>query len=404
MKFIVLTVFLLIFIEINQSISSDNTLSKEVYTESTSYNQNDKKAQIASEISKSRFALPDVIDRVSPAIVGINVTEIKQVSYGSSYNDPIIEYFFGRQSRQTRQYEVKSLGSGYIISSDGYVLTNHHVAGNASKIVVTLTNGEKYNADIIGTDVTSDVCLLKIDTKSELPFLVLGNSNETRVGEWVLALGNPFGLFDINTKPTVTIGIVSNKSVSFVEQDRQNLRIYKDMIQTDAAISSGNSGGPLVNVLGEVVGMNTIIWSTAQSNAGSGSIGIGFAIPINIIKTIVSELKLNGTIDRDFNIGMDVSNMDERIARYLKTEITDAVVVFEFDRNSKAQEAGLKLGDIILEINGFSIRNKDQYIIAMGCERVGNTVDFKVLRDGNIVDIKLKLERNENNSKVRIRN
>ena len=247
--------------------------------------QTHQRAQQDDDISSSRKnAITRAVQRCSPAIVGINVTETRSQYYRDPiddfFRDPFLEQFYGRRSRTYKQdYEVRSLGSGFLISSDGYILTNDHVAGNASKIVVTLTNGAKHDAKIIGSDPTTDITLLKIDGTG-FPYLNMVNSSEVEVGEWAIAFGNPFGLFDNNAKPTVTVGVVSNTGVSFSQTDGPDVeRVYRNMIQTDAAISSGNSGGPLVNAQGGVIGMNTVIYSTATSSRGAGSIGIGFAIP-----------------------------------------------------------------------------------------------------------------------------
>ncbi len=344
-------------------------------------------------ISQRSSVFTRTVAQCSPAIVGINVTEVLQIEQQySNYNDPLFEYFFGRRNRQPEEYQVENLGSGYIISPDGYILTNHHVAGNASKVVVTMTDGKKYNAKIVGADMVSDVCLLKIDGQN-LPYMKLGNSDNIMVGEWVLAFGNPFGLFARNTKPTVTVGIVSNNCVSFVQPDKPYNRIYKNMIQTDAAISSGNSGGPLVNAMGEVIGMNTIIWSTAQSSEGAGSIGIGFAIPINRVKNIVDRLIKDGSIDRTFELGMEVRDIDRNLARYIGTNLTEAVVVYSFNNYSPAKQAGFALGDIITEIDGTKITKTEDYYLIMNDAAFGDVLDCKVIRDGREVNIRLELKK-----------
>lgn len=355
---------------------------------------NRDKADLAKKndnITKERTSiLTKTVSEVSPAIVGINVTEVYRRR--PSMHDQMMNYFFGRRADRYREYEVKGLGSGYIISSDGYILTNHHVAGNASEVIVSMTDGKKYNAEIVGADMVSDVCLLKIDAEEDLPYLELADSDNIQIGEWVLAFGNPFGLFDKNSKPTVTLGIVSNNCVSFLEEDRPYNRIYKNMIQTDAAISSGNSGGPLVNADGEVIGMNTIIWSTSQSQAGAGSIGIGFAIPINRVKKIVDLLIEDGEIDRDFRNPMEVREMDRRIADYLKTDLREAVVVFSFPSNSPVDKAGFEPGDIITEINGHKILNMEDYLIALGDMVRGDTVKFTIQRGKKRMSKKLELK------------
>lgn len=206
--------------------------------------------QADDEITSSRQnAITKAVKLCSPAVVGINVTETRTQYYRDPmddfFRDPFFEQFFGRRSRTYKQdYEVRSLGSGFIISSDGYILTNDHVAGNASKIVITLTDGSKHDATVIGTDPTTDITLLKIDG-SGFPALKFASSRDLEVGEWAIAFGNPFGLFDNNAKPTVTVGVVSNTNVSFTQADDGGFdRVYRDMIQTDAAISSGILGGP----------------------------------------------------------------------------------------------------------------------------------------------------------------
>ncbi|RJP63788.1 MAG: 2-alkenal reductase, partial [Ignavibacteriales bacterium] len=201
--------------------------------------------------------ITETVKNVSPAVVGINVTEIRTYRdpYASFFgNDPFFRQFFGDR---TYNQEVKSLGSGTIISKDGYILTNDHVAGNADKIVVTLTDGTHQNAKIIGSDPVSDICVLKIEGEN-LPYIPFGNSDDVMIGEWVIALGNPFGFFEINDQPTVTVGVISAKGMNV---DPVNNRYYLGMLQTDASINSGNSGGPLVNSLGELIGMNTLIYT-----------------------------------------------------------------------------------------------------------------------------------------------
>ena len=218
------------------------------------------------EITNSRRnIITETVKKVSPAIVGINVTQVVQVDpFGSMFNnDPFFRQFFGNQQYSQK---VKSLGSGYIISSDGYIVTNDHVAGNASEITVTMTDGEQVPAKLVGSDQSSDICLLKIN-KTNLPYVTFGNSDDVIIGEWVIALGNPFGLFEVNDKPTVTVGVVSSTGLNLGSIDN---RYYLNMIQTDAAINGGNSGGPLVNSLGEIIGMNTIIYTAGgvQGNMG----------------------------------------------------------------------------------------------------------------------------------------
>ena len=339
-------------------------------------------------VSNSRqTAITETVRIASPAIVGINITEVRQVNdspFGGFFGDPFFNQFFNGRRRNV---EVQQVGSGFIISSDGYILTNDHVAGNAKKIVITMTNGEKYDAKIIGSDPVADVALLKVEG-SNFPFLAFSNSDDIIIGEWSIAFGNPFGLFDNNAKPTVTVGVVSNSGVSF----KQDNRVYKNMIQTDAAISSGNSGGPLLNARGEVIGMNTVIFSTATSNSGSGSIGIGFAVPINRVKRILETLKAEGKVDRNFTPGFFVRQIDDQVARYFQLEKKQGVVVVEVRRGTPGDKAGIEPGDIILEIDGAKIEKNEDLEMVIFDGIVGQTMQVLINRSGETIKKKLYLE------------
>lgn len=340
---------------------------------------------IQDDINNSRRnIITQTVEKVSPAVVGINVIEIRQYRDPFSYffDDPFFRQFFG--DRGNYRQRVQGLGSGYIISPDGYIVTNDHVAGNASEITVTLTDGSHYKAEIVGTDPTSDICLLKIDGKN-LPYLELGNSDDVIIGEWVIALGNPFGLFELNDKPTVTVGVISATGMNL---EPINNRYYINMLQTDAAINGGNSGGPLVNSLGQVIGMNTLIFT---AGGVQGNIGLGFAIPINKVKRIVTELKEKGSIDRDFQIGMSIQSIDEGIARYYDLKSTKGVIVTRVVPNSPADEAGIKTGDIILEVEGYKINNEKTIFGVFQEFRVGQTITLKILRDNSELTRKMKL-------------
>lgn len=355
-------------------------------------------SQVNDDISSSRQnAITRAVAKARPAIVGINVTEVRQVVYRNPFGGSLLERLFGIQSDRVRNYEVKGLGSGFIISPDGYILTNFHVAGNAKKIVVTTTGGKQYDAEIVGADPVSDIALLKINSDEPFPYLEFADSKDLIVGEWVIAFGNPFGLFDVNAKPTVTVGVVSNMGMSFLEDMDGRKSVYKDMIQTDAAISSGNSGGPLVNANGKVVGMNTMIFSTAQSNSGAGSIGIGFSIPINRIKYIVGLLKDHTKINRNVFLGINVQEIDDNIRAYLNLPDIRGVVIYSIVNRGPADEAGLEPGDIILEVNGHKILREDDYYIELYDSMVGDNMEFKILRGDKEKTIKLQLQEPQQN-------
>ncbi len=345
----------------------------------------DQKDKNNDEITNTRRnIITETVRNVSPSIVGINVIEIREYKdpFFSMFDDPFFQRFFG--NRGTYNREVKGLGSGYIISSDGYIVTNDHVAGNATKITITLTDGRQFDAKLIGSDSASDICLLKIDGE-DLPFVTLGNSDDIIIGEWVIALGNPFGLFELNDKPTVTVGVVSATGMNL---DAINNRYYLNMIQTDASINGGNSGGPLVNSEGQVIGMNTLIFT---SGGNTGNIGLGFAIPINKVKRIIEELKEKGSIDRNFEIGMRIQTIDEGIARYYHLENTKGVIVTKIYPNTPAEKGGIEIGDIILEVEGYKINNENTIFSVFHEFRAGQTVTLKIIRDEKELTKQMKL-------------
>ncbi len=318
---------------------------------------------------------------VSPAVVGINVTEIRQVRDIFSM-DPMYRYFFGDR---VYNQQIKNLGSGVIISPDGYILTNDHVAGNAVEAIITMTDGTQHEAKIIGSDQSSDICLLKIEGEN-LPYVKIGDSDKILIGEWVIALGNPFGLFDINDQPTVTVGVISAKGMNIGAEKN---RYYVNMIQTDAAINTGNSGGPLVNAYGELIGMNTLIYTAGSA----GNIGLGFAIPINKIKKVIEELKANGKVDRDFWTGLSIQTIDQAIAKAYNLKSSSGVIVTQVLANSPAQKAGIEVYDIITGINNFKINNETTMIGKLQEFRSGDLLEIKILRDGNSMTKKMRLEK-----------
>ena len=328
--------------------------------------------------------ITETVKNISPSVVGINVIEIRQYRdpFSSFFDDPFFRQFFG--DRGNYNQKVKGLGSGFIISPDGYIITNDHVAGSATEITVTMTNGEHYDARIIGTDPVSDICLLKIDEEN-LPYAPLGSSDDIIIGEWVIALGNPFGLFDLNDKPTVTVGVISATGMNL---EPLNNRYYLNMLQTDAAINGGNSGGPLVNSIGEVIGMNTLIYT---AGASQGNIGLSFAIPVNKVKRIVSELKENGKIERDFDVGLRIQSLDEKIAEYYNLSTSGGVIITQVASGSPADKAGLKVGDIILEVENYKINNEQTLIGVFQEFRTGQTVSLKIVREEETLSKRMAL-------------
>lgn len=294
-------------------------------------------AQVALDQSR-RTAITKAVETVSPAVVSIGV---KQVVAGKRTYNP----FFGVIT--TPNQEVESTGSGFIISEDGLVVTNQHVAGaNASSIQVTLSDGSVHQAELIGSDELTDLSVLKIKNAGPFPFLDFGDSETVLVGEWAIAVGNPFGLFR-DGQATVTVGVVSGTKRDF-KPDPNDPRIYVDMIQTDAAINRGNSGGPLVNALGHVIGVNTFIFT---GNTNSGFVGLGFAIPSNRVRKIVEQLINEGKVNLDYNLGMEFTTVTRELAIRYQLPLQGLLVV-TLQKDGLAYKNGLLPGDIILSING----------------------------------------------------
>jgi len=367
----------------NSTLVEDSLFVNNLYAKSSLDSAN-------QDINSSRQnSITRAVKILSPAVVGITVTQVHEYRRRSPFStrDPMLREFFPELFKDYRyQQQFSSLGSGFVISSDGFILTNEHVVENAVEVIIAMTNGKKTEAKIVGIDSKSDVALLKIDMNS-LQYAKLGNSNDVILGEWAIAAGNPFGLFEINNRATVTVGVISALNRDFGEM---NGRIYQDMIQTDASINHGNSGGPLCNSMGEVIGMNTFIYS----DRGEGSVGIGFAIPINRISRLIDDLKTNREIDRDFWIGIRVKNLDRIIARKMGYDGTDGVVVTYIDRRSPAEKADMKLGDIIIKIGNTPIELDKHITEAIYGDdlRVGDSLDFQVWRDGKILILRLDLE------------
>jgi len=340
------------------------------------------------EVSRENV-LTNSISIASPGVASINVTQIQRFSVNPWFEqfqrDPVFSQLF---PSELNMREVKSSGSGVVISPDGYVVTNDHVVENASKIIVTLPGGNEYEAEVIGVDQLTDLALLKLDGNN-FPYMKIGDSDKLIIGEWVIALGNPFGLFDVNQQPTATIGIVSGKNMDF---GQQGSHVFQDMIQTDAAINPGNSGGPLVNVKGEVIGINTFIYTGNRNR--QGSIGIGFAIPINRALSIVKELRSKGRIIRGFNLGFRGQSLDSRTAKLWQMNSNQGVIIAQIAPNSPADKAKLQYMDVILSVENQNVSSsKDIYeIIAVLDLRPGDRISLKVWREGRIINRYLILD------------
>ncbi len=326
-------------------------------------------------VSLGQSSLPDFTEAAAKTVHA--VVHIKTKFTEEYMSNPIYDFFFGVQPRRYQQTVPLSSGSGVIVSPNGYIVTNYHVIRNADVIEVTLNDKRKFKAKVVGVDKMTDLALLKIDADN-LPFLEYGDSDKLKVGEWVLAVGNPF-----NLTSTVTAGIVSAKARSLSLMSRFGIEAY---IQTDAAVNPGNSGGALVNTKGELVGINAAI----ASNTGSYT-GYSFAIPVNIVKKVVADLIKYGKVQRAF-IGASIVDLNADIAKYLGVNKTEGVYIYEVNPKGAAAEAGIKAGDIITKVNDIDIKSLPELQEQLAKYRPGDIVNITVLRDGKPHKFEVKLK------------
>lgn len=345
----------------------------------------------------------DVAEKVMPAVVHIKSTQVQNVQdyQYRQYQDPfrdffdndLFERFFGPEFRyETPQPQQRGpharvgTGSGVIISSDGYIVTNNHVIDNADDIEITLHDNRVYKAKVIGTDPLTDLAVLQIKEKY-LPYLPMTNSDEVRVGEWVLAVGNPF-----NLNSTVTAGIVSAKARNLnLLQDQSAIESF---IQTDAAVNRGNSGGALVNLQGGLIGINTAIASPTGAYAG-----YGFAIPSSIVNKVVEDILKYGMVQRGY-LGLMIRSVDGNLAKEYGLDVTEGVYVDSISGNSAAGDAGVKVGDVILEANGAKTRTSSELLESIARHRPGDKVSLKIDRKGEEMDYLVTLRNAEGEAKL----
>ncbi len=357
---------------------------------SISQNNTNDTQQIRGNPSPQRFlSFVDIVKKVKPAVVRVVSTiEVREGFFDFFEDDDFFRRFFGFPEERRRR--TTGIGSGFIISSDGYVLTNHHVIDKAISVSINTVDGKKYKAKIVGADKKSDVALLKVN-ENNLPYLVLGDSSKVEVGEWVIAIGNPMGDI-LRGDVTVSAGIVSAKGRQL------GLADYEDFIQTDAAINRGNSGGPLVNIRGEVIGMASAILSPT-----GGNIGIGFAVPSNMAKFVMEQLKKNGRVIRGF-LGVSVGSVTDEVAEVLKLQNLKGAIVHSVEKGKPADKAGLKQYDVIIEFDGQKIENHSQLRALIGQTSPGKKVNLKVIREGKEITIPVvvgELEEEESTPRYR---
>jgi serine protease Do len=331
-------------------------------------------AQAAGYPATTAQGLPDfvsLVNKVGPVVVNVSTTQIRKKTaeempspFGGNdpFNDFWQRFFGGRMPRGPQRQ--RGLGSGFIIDRDGTILTNYHVVDGAEKVVVTLSDGKSFDAKVLGRDQKTDIAIVKIDAGHDLPAATIGDSDQLQVGEWVIAIGNPFGL-----DHTVTSGIVSAKGRQI------GAGPYDSFIQTDASINPGNSGGPLLNMRGEVVGINTAIFSQS-----GGNIGIGFAIPSNLVKGLVPQLKDKGKIVRGY-LGTVIQRVTPELAETLGLKSPRGALVAEIGKDGPAERAGLRAGDVIVEFNGKEVKDSTDLPLQVAGVAPGKTVQIKILRD-----------------------
>lgn len=357
---------------------------------------------LAAQENNLMTAVMDVAQRTGPAVVAIKTERIDHYRvrsnyFGNPYDDQAFDQFFENFFGISPNYEQKSLGlgSGVIIDARGYILTNDHVVDGADKITVTLPDGRKYDAQLTGVDTRSDLAVIKItppksisSTTDALPVATIGNSENLKIGQWVVAIGNPFGNVLDDPQPTVTSGVVSALHRNLPQTSRHDSD-YSDLIQTDAAINPGNSGGPLVNLMGEVIGINVAIFSTS-----GGYQGVGFAIPVNYAKAIVDQLVDGKKIEYGW-IGVRIQDINPRLAQYFSLSVHEGVLITKVLDNAPASKAGLKDGDIILAVNKIKVRNCAALIKQISTAQIGKPVTLQIWRDQKNIDVSVTVEHNQ---------
>jgi serine protease Do len=347
----------------------------------TVFSEDDQSIEALRRMGK---AFASIAGKTSPAVVGIRATKTLQNdtlkdSSGESNNpfdDQMFEYFFRRRApRPEQQDRPKQIaqGSGFLVTADGYILTNNHLVGEAEEIRVQLDDRRTVKAKLIGTDPETDVAVIKVDVKDG-PYVELADSDSLEVGEWVIAIGNPFGL-----SHTVTAGIVSAKGRNDI-----GVANFEDFIQTDAAINFGNSGGPLLNLDGKAVGINTAIIGPG------GNVGIGLAIPINMAKSIYEQLKENGKVVRGY-LGVKIGNLDSGVGEFYGASSDKGAMVAEVMDGSPAEKAGIKVDDIVVELQGEPVAGANELMNRVAMFKPGTDVDLTILRDGKKKEITVTL-------------
>ncbi len=346
--------------------SIDGTTKDNVWSEKSS---KDRKPYMETAYNNGLIKL---VEEAGSSVVSIYTTKVVHVPFFQLPDDPLFDMFRYYGGPQNKTSRTRALGSGFVISADGYIITNNHVVENADEIMVTFEeHGKEYPAKVVGNDKRSDVAIIKIEPDKALPALPLGNSDNLKVGEFVVAIGNPLGL-----EHTVTTGIVSALGRRNVSPSAEH--VYSNFIQTDASINPGNSGGPLINIYGEAIGINTAI---------ANGQGIGFAIPINMVKKILPQLIANGRVVRSY-LGVQIQSVTPPIAKSLGLKKSEGSIVISVVPGGPADKAGLKPEDVILEIEGQPVKSSDDLMWLIGTSEPGSSITLKLWRKGETIDVK----------------
>jgi serine protease Do len=323
-----------------------------------------------------RNAIVVATEQVAPAVVSIK-------AFYRVRTRPMYDWFWNRYYPGQVRTDARQ-ASGFIIDKKGYAFTNYHVVESVDRIQVTLSDGKEYAATLVGSAPSYDLALIKIDG-DDFPAAPLGNSDDLLVGEWAIAIGSPFGTYLTDTQPTVTVGVISANHRD-IKQEEDSQQIFNDMIQTDAAINPGNSGGPLVNSRGEVIGINTLIFSASTG----ANVGMGFAIPINRARRVMEEIVEYGRV-RDVWLGMSAANITAELQTALNLPAASGVLVQSIEEGGPADKAGLKVGDQIIAINGVKLDTREQANRVIFGSGVGDVLQMTVNRKDELVDIKVTL-------------
>jgi len=319
-----------------------------------------------------------VVKAVLPAVVNISSSRVVKPQgnqLNPFFNNPFFQQFFGGQMPQPRPQREEALGSGVIVSPDGYIMTNNHVVDKATEIKVFLSNKQEYPAKVVGTDSKTDIAVLKIQANN-LPTVTFGDSSKLQVGDYALAIGDPFGIGE-----TVTMGIVSATARSGLDIEN-----YEDFIQTDAAINPGNSGGALINARGELIGINTAI----LSGGSGGNQGVGFAIPINLARYVMGQILKYGKVTRGW-LGVGIQDVSAPVAKTYGVPANQGAIISDVEPNGPGAKAGLQRGDVITQLNGQPVQGANDLKLKIGELRPGTTAHLKILRDGKPQDVSLTL-------------